>query len=171
MIMTDRPMAAPEQPRTDRTEKPRQSAAARRFGYAIAIAVNAVLIYLVYVTPGWRVLPFLTEEAASVVALAVLSMVISIGVNLVWLAYDPLWLRSLGELVTAVVALAVLGRILTVFPFTFADDAPWEPLVRIGLIVALVGTSIGVVAHLVTLIRRLVDAPGAAQDNGAGGRP
>lgn len=147
--------SAPEPTRA----KPRQSVAARRFGYAVAIAVNALLIFLIYVEPGWRVLPFLTEDATAVIALVVLSIFVSIAVNLVWIAYDPLWLKSLGDLVTTIVSIVVLARILTVFPFSFPADSPWELVVRIFLIVGLVGSCIGVIAHLVTFIRRVAGGP------------
>ena len=135
--------------------KPRQSIAARRFGYAVTIAVNAVLIFLIYVEPGWRVLPFLTEAAVPVIALVVASMIVTIVVNLVWIVHDPLWLRSLGDLITTIVGVVVFSRFLVVFPFAFSDDSPWELVARIFLIVGLVGGSIGIVVHLVTLIHRL----------------
>jgi hypothetical protein len=146
---------APEQAPTTEARKPRPSVASRRFGYAVAVAVNALLVFLIYVEPGWRVLPFLTEDATAVIALVVLSILVSIAVNLIWIAYDPLWLRSLGELITTIVAIVVISRFLAVFPFDFAADSPWELVVRIFLIVGLVGSIIGVVAHLVTLLRRL----------------
>ena len=155
MTTTDSATPATEPRTVTKETKPRQSVAARRVGYAISIAVNAVLIFLIYVEPGWRVLPFLTEDAVPSVALVVVSMIVTIAVNLVWIAYDPLWLRSLGDLVTTLVGIVVTARFLSVFPFSFSDDAPWELVARVLLIVALVGASIGAVVHLVTFIHRL----------------
>lgn len=155
MSTTDSAAPATDPRPATKEAKPRQSVGARRFGYAVSIAVNAVLILLIYVEPGWRVLPFLTEDDVPVVALVVASMVVTIAVNLVWIAYDPLWLRSLGDLVTTIVGIVVLSRFLIVFPFSFAADSPWELVVRIFLIVGLVGASIGVVVYLVTFLHRL----------------
>jgi hypothetical protein len=157
-IMTSDPTTpAPEARTATKEDKPRQSVTARRVGYAISIAVNALLIGLIYVEPGWRVLPFLTEDAVPVIALVVMSMIVTIAVNLVWIAHDPLWLRSLGDLVTTIVSIVVLSRLLSVFPFSFSDDSPWDLVVRILLIVGLVGASIGAVVHLVTFIHRVVN--------------
>lgn len=154
--MTSDPTSLTPEARTATKEaKPRQSVAARRFGYAISIAVNALLIFLIYVEPGWRVLPFLTEEAVPVIALVVMSMIVTIVVNLVWIAYDPLWLRSLGDLVMTIVGLVVVVRFLSVFPFSFSDDYPWEKVARVVLIVGLVGSCIGVIAHMIAFIYRL----------------
>jgi hypothetical protein len=146
---------AAEQTPPAEAPKPRQSVAARRFGYAVAILVNLVVIGFIYVWPGWRVLPFLTDEAAAVIALLALSVFVTIAVNLVWIAYDPLWMRSLGDLVTSIVGIVVMSQFLIVFPFDFQADSPWELVTRIILIVGLVGTAIGAVVHLITLISRL----------------
>ncbi len=155
------PTPAPEQAPTTDPPKPRQSVAARRFGYAVSVLVNVAVILLIYVWPGWRVLPFLTDEATPLIALVVLSILVSIAVNLIWIAYDPLWLRSLGDLVTTIVGIVVLSRFLAVFPFDFAADSPWELVVRIFLIVGLVGSCIGVTVHLVTFFQRLSRGPDA----------
>lgn len=156
--MTTDPAATDTHARTTAREpKPRQSIASRRFGYGITIAIHVVLVYLIYVEPGWRVLPFFTEAAVPVIALVVLSIFVSIAVNLIWIAYDPLWMRSLGDLVTTLVGIVVLSQFLAVFPFDFPDDSPWELVLRTFLIVGLVGSCIGVVVHLVTFFRRVAD--------------
>ncbi|HWS59258.1 MAG TPA: hypothetical protein VN257_12010 [Actinotalea sp.] len=129
---------------------------ARRAGYVASAIVNAVLLYLVAVRPGWQAVPFLTADASEVIPLVEASLVAGIVVNLVWVVGDPPWLRSLGDLVTTLFGVAVLGRLLTVFPFTIEAGSAVETVVRLLLALALVGSVIGVVVHAVTLVRRLL---------------
>ena len=145
----------PEQRLAFGQRRPRPSATARRFGYAVAVVANLVLIYLTYVRPGWRAVPFLTEEARHVVPWFVLSLMVAIGVNLVWIVWDPLWLRSLGDLVTSVIGVVVMARFLDVFPFSADTSWPWETVARTVLIVGLVASVIGVVVNLVMFIGRI----------------
>jgi hypothetical protein len=139
----------------------RPSVAVRRFGYLIAAAVNAALLYVVNVWPGWQALPFLTEDTGQVLVLVNLSLVVGVVANVVYLTYDAPWWKSLGDLVTTGVGMAVLVRVWQVFPFDF-DGASfnWALLVRVVLVVALVGAAIGVVAQFLSLARAgAVDNP------------
>lgn len=133
----------------DRTRKPRPSRASRRFGYLVAVAVNLILLGLVYVRPGWRAVGFLTEDATVVVAWFAASALVGIVINLIWVLYDPLWLRSLGDAVTAALGVVVLGYALAIFPFDVQPGSAWDPWLRVGLVVALVLTAVGVLANLV----------------------
>jgi hypothetical protein len=136
------------------TEVRRPSIAARRVGYAIAIVLNAVVWYLVNVRPGWAAVPFLTPETAQVVPLFNASLVVGLVANLIYLGYDPRWVKSLGDLCTSAVSLAVLVRLLQVFPFSFTGWSGWPVLTRVVLVAGLVGTAVGIVAALVSLVRR-----------------
>ena len=51
---------------TSHVSHTRPAVAGRRAGYAVAIAVNLVLLYLVNVAPGWQAVPFLTESTTEV---------------------------------------------------------------------------------------------------------
>jgi len=141
----------------DARPRKRPSLAARRFGYLVAAAANVVLLILIHVSPGWREMPFLTDAAADVVPLVTLSLVAGIVVNVVWFLTDPLWLRSLGEMVTAAISVVVLSRVLALFPFSFDDGSMLRTVFRVVLVVALVGTAIAVVVHLVAMIRHLAE--------------
>ncbi|HET6530710.1 MAG TPA: hypothetical protein VFH03_08875 [Actinoplanes sp.] len=132
----------------------RPSVAARRVGYAIAVVLNAVLWYLVNVRPGWATVPFLTPETEQVLPLVNASLIVGLVVNLVYLGYDPRWWKSVGDLCTSAVSLAVLVRVLQVFPFSFTGWSGWPVLTRVVLVVGLVGTAIGMVGTLVSLARR-----------------
>lgn len=139
----------------------RPSPAARRLGYLISIAINVAFLVVIHGSPGWEAASFLTADAADVLPLITASIVASIVVNAVWLAYDPVWLRALGDLLTAVVGVVAAIPVLRVFPFTFDDGSLWPTVIRIALWVAIVGGSIGAVANLVALVRALRAGPTA----------
>jgi hypothetical protein len=130
---------------------PRPNLAVRKFGYLIAITLNAVFFYLINVEPGWQVLPFLTPETPQVLALLNFSVIAAIVINTAYLLYDAPWCRALGDFLLAVVGLAVLERIWRVFPFTFTG---WPVLlIRTVLVVAIVGTVVAMIVNIVQLVR------------------
>jgi len=149
------------------TRRPR--AAARRFGYVIAAALTAVLWYLVNIQPGWRALPFLTEDFTQVLALFNFSLAVSLAVNLIYLVFDPVWGKALGDLVTTGIGVAVLVRIWQVFPFTF-DDV-WGVLARVTLVLAIVGSAIAIAINVVTVFRGSSGRAPAAVGPPAGSPP
>ncbi|KGM14928.1 hypothetical protein N867_14070, partial [Actinotalea fermentans ATCC 43279 = JCM 9966 = DSM 3133] len=143
-------------PAPSKRRSARPSPAARRFGYALAALVNVAFWVVLHVWPGWQEASFLTAETTDVLPWVDAQIAVTIAANAVWLVADPRWLRALGEAVTAAVGLAAVARILSVFPFSFDDDGvPWDQLVRVALVVALVGTAIGVLANVVTFVRAL----------------
>jgi hypothetical protein len=81
-----------------------------------------------------------------------LSLGVSIVANLVYLVYDPPWWRSLGEVLTTAVGLAVLVRLWQVFPFTFTGSIDWSLVARVTLIVAIASSIVGIVVNLVTFL-------------------
>lgn len=135
-------------------EAPRRSSVAeRRFGYTISIAINAAVLYVINVTPGWAAVPFLSAESTRVIPLVNASVIAGVIVNLAYLALDPRWLVSLGSVVTTGIGAAALVRIWHVFPFDFADGSiDWSLIVRVVLVVGIVGSVIGMLAQLASLI-------------------
>ncbi len=134
----------------------RPSIASRRFGYALSIAINVVLIYLVNEWPGWQSLSFMTADAERVIPIINASMVIIIVANALYLIADPRWLRAIGEAITAAVSFVAIACLLGVFPFDFSDlSFDWETLVRVLLVLGLVGSAVSVIANLVTFIREV----------------
>ena len=134
-----------------------RSAAARRGGYAVAGLVNAVLLYLVNVQPGWQVLPFLTDGMNDVLAVVNLSLAATLVVNLVYLVYDPPWFTAACQVVLSAIALTVAIRLLRVFPFDFSAYAvDWELLTRVVLWLAVLGSAVSIVVSLVKAVRDLV---------------
>jgi hypothetical protein len=133
--------------------KKRATVAARRFGYVVAVLVNAAMLYVVNVWPGWQELGFLTEDTREVLGLVNASIVVGIAANLVYIVRDPGWLRSAGELVTTAVGLAAMIVIWEVFPFDFGDAAfDWAILVRVLLAIGIIGSVIGMFARAVSLV-------------------
>lgn len=147
---------------------PRPSArpgpAGRRIGYAVAIAVNVVLFLLVNVWPTWRILPFLTEATLDVLPLVNLSLIAGVVVNVLNLLLDLAWVRTVGELVTSVIALIATIRIWDVFPFAFGDTGfDWELLTRVILGIAIGGTVISIIVQVVILVRMVLGYGPAAK--------
>jgi hypothetical protein len=135
----------------------RPSVAARRSGYLVAAALNVVVLYLAFVEPGWRAVPFLTEETSQVLGLFAFSLVTGIVWNLLYVGYERRWFKALGDLVTTIIGLAVLVRIWQVFPFDFGGSSTdWAMIVRVVLAVAIAGSVIGVVVQVGSLVRDLI---------------
>lgn len=135
------------------TRKRRPSTGARRFGYLVAILVNAAMLLLTNVWPGWDALSFLTEETTEVLGWVNASMIAGIVANLVFIARDTTRVRALGDLVTTAVGLVAMVRIWQVFPFGFdLSGLDWALVVRVLLVVGIVGSVIGMVARLASLL-------------------
>ena len=87
------------------------------------------------------------------------SLIVGIVVNAAYLAFDPRWFRSLGQLVENVLSLIVTARFIQVFPFDFATwTTDWSWLIRTVLWIAIVGVAIGSVVELSRLARHLAGA-------------
>ncbi|TXN30696.1 hypothetical protein [Lacisediminihabitans profunda] len=141
------------------TSAPRraENATARRVGYALAVVINGLLLYGINVWPGWRVLPFLTEETTLVLGLVTLSLIAGMVVNAVYVVADQTWLKALGDLITLAIGMAVLVGFWEVFPFDFTGSSlGWGTVARVVLIVAMVGTALGLAVQFVVLIASLL---------------
>lgn len=134
----------------------RQSVGARRAGYVIAIAVNAALLIAINVWPGWPAVPFLTDATQEVVGFVNASIAVGLAANAVYLLADPRWLRALGDMLTTAVGLVALVRLWQVFPFDFpAGGFDWALLARVLLVVAIVGSVIGILTAMISFVRSL----------------
>ena len=74
-----------------------------------------------------------------------------------YFAYDPPWLKSLGDLTTTGIGLATAIRIWQVFPFELSSG--WSIAVRILLVVAIAGSCIALVVQIVSLARWFTGHP------------
>jgi hypothetical protein len=135
----------------------RPSVAVRRVGYIFAAAITVGMWFVINQWPGWQQLSFLTDETQDVLWLVNFSLVVSVALNVVYVIHDPVWLKSLGDLVTTSIGLAVLVRLWQVFPFDFSDySVNWDGVTRIVLVVAIVGSCIGILVQVVILLRLAV---------------
>ena len=133
------------------------SVAGRRAGYAMAMTVNLVLLFLVNVTPGWQAVPFLTENTTDVLLLVNLSMGAAVVANAVYSVFDPPWVRALGDAVTTSVGLASLVRIWQVFPFEFdTSSVPWDLVARWVIGIGMFGCVVAIIVALVRFVRGLM---------------
>jgi hypothetical protein len=129
--------------------KPRPAPGVRRFGYLVAAAVNAVLLYLVNARPGWDAVPFLTDDTTLVLGAVNASITAGLVTNLVYAVADPRRLRAFGDAVTTAVGLYALVRVWQVFPFDVADG--WTTVLRVLLVVGIAGSGVAIVSALVRL--------------------
>ena len=83
-------------PTTRRTHE-----AGRRFGYLVAIAANAVAIWVVHQLLGWNWPGFLTRDFEQVVPVITVSLVVSIGANAMFLlGFDRGRFKAFADLLT-----------------------------------------------------------------------
>ena len=131
----------------------RPSAGGRRAGYGLIVVLSAALLVVLNGWPGWEAMPFLTGATSQVLWLVNLSLAASIAANVVYLAYDRPWLRSLGDLATSGIGLAVAIRVWQVFPFDLSSG--WSAAARVLLVVGIAGSCIALVIQIVSLARWL----------------
>ncbi|MEZ5095515.1 MAG: hypothetical protein R2731_05045 [Nocardioides sp.] len=138
------------------SRKERPGPATRRTGYVIAVLVNAALLVVVNRWPGWDAVPFLTGDTERVLELVNLSLIVSIVANVLYVVADPPWFKALGDIATTGVGLAAVLRVWQVFPFDFGDASfPWGTLTRVLLVVAAVGSAIGIMTAASRLVTGL----------------
>jgi hypothetical protein len=137
----------------------RSTPTVRRIGYALAVVVNLGILLLTVVWPGWEAVPFLTPATAEVIPLFVASLSVGMAVNVINLIVDSRVVWSLGEIVGAIFAFAVALSLWQVFPFDFSSSlVDWTLFVRFFLGVVMFGCAVGVISHVVMLIRMAVVA-------------
>jgi len=140
--------------------RPTAVRATKQVGYAIAIGVNAAMIYIANHLLAWEFPPFLTQDFERVLTIINVSLGASMVANLMYIVYDDAWFKSLSQVGVNLIGLAATIRIWQVFPFDFTPYAvDWSLVARFVLVVALVGTAIGTVVEIGKLatgaVRRL----------------
>jgi hypothetical protein len=134
-----------------------QPRAYRRIGYAIAALVNGVLFVLMNVSPGWQVVPFLTDELPQVLGILNLSLIAGVIANVLFILVDRVWLKAFGDLITVSIGVVVLVRLWQVFPFDFSGSTvDWALLLRVVLAVSIAGAAIAIIVQLAVLARSLI---------------
>lgn len=127
---------------------------ARRIGYGVAIVVNVAMLVVVNNILDWGWFGWLTEDFNDVLPLINLSLAASMVSNAAYIANDGRVFKGIVELVVNTISLVAIIRLLQVFPFDFsAYSSTWETVTRSILIVAIVGTSLALLAQLAKLVR------------------
>lgn len=136
--------------------------AGRRFGYAVAIGINLLLVWVIGNLAHWELVAFLTAEFADLVPLLQLGLWVTIVANVVYFMDDRSFATRAARLVVDVVNLFVTFRVFDIFPFDFsAHSFNWGFVFRAILLIALVGTAVSAVVHLSQLIRGEAPPPRA----------
>jgi hypothetical protein len=149
--MTTSPTHHPSATRT----RARPRAASRRAGYVVAVGVSALLLYLLNRSPGWQAVPFLTDAMNRVIGVVNLSITAGLVANLVYVVWDPTWLKALGDLATTCAGVLAMLRIWQVWPFDFPAGSPWNLVAHVALGLGLVGGAIGIVESTVRYVRAI----------------
>ena len=79
----------------------------RRSGYVVAIAVNVFMLYVANNLLAWDVLPFLTPDFGKVLWLIDISLIATILINALYLAYDHAWFRSFSQIALIAISFGV----------------------------------------------------------------
>jgi hypothetical protein len=125
----------------------------RRVGYLVAAVFDVVFLWIANHLLDWQWPRFLTVEFDDVLPVLSASIIVSIVVNVIWVAFDPPWFKALGNIITSAFGIAVGVRTLEVFPFDFSTYArDWAGLVRVIVVIAIVGSAVGVIVNLVKLV-------------------
>lgn len=125
-----------------------------RFGFLVAAAVNAVVLWVAHQLLEWEWPRFLTDGFDETLPLLSLSLGLSIVANLSFVLYSGRRYRAAWDAVTGAVSVAFGVRLLDVFPFDFSTYArDWSWLVRTVVVIGIVGTAIATVVNLAKVVR------------------
>ncbi|NUT47493.1 MAG: hypothetical protein HOV94_09335 [Saccharothrix sp.] len=128
-----------------------------RFGHLVGAALDVVLLALVNVPPGWRAVPFLTDDAADVVVWVNVGLVLGVAVNALCLLFPRRRLILLGDVLTTTATLVALTSMSAVWPFRFDEaEIPWTTITRAASVFVIVAVSIALLVQLVKLLHALV---------------
>ena len=130
---------------------PTSIAPGRVLVHLLGILGNGLVLLAVHAWPGWDVVPFLTGETPRVLGVLGAALVAGIVVHLVQLARGPDWWTPAGLTVTSAFGVIVNAWAFQVFPFDLGEG--WEAVVRVLLVVGVVGSAVGAVAALASVVR------------------
>jgi len=125
------------------------SAAWRKIGYVFAIIAELVVFWFLQRLDRWGA-PIVTPDWAQVIPALRASVGATILVNIVYIVYDPRWVRRLGQVFTNLFGIGFLRAVYRVFPFSFGESvAGW---VRIGLLAIMALMALATVVEAAKLV-------------------
>lgn len=139
----------------DKSATPKQKATGlgKQVGYIVSIIILVILLYIFEHLYEWGV-PFLTEEYNDLLWYIRLSFYASIAMNVVFLMYDPKWLKHLLQAAANVFGALSVIMFYVIFPFDFHADQV-SKIVRIILLVIMIIMLLSIVIELIKAIRAL----------------
>lgn len=147
-------VSTPAPTRTPTPPRSRISRQARQFGYLVAVAINAVMLYVANRLLEWEWPAFLTQDFDQVLPIVQASLIAGVVINLAYVGFDAPWFKSVGQIVISAIGLAVAVRMFTVFPFDFSRyDFAWDTVARAVIVVALIGSALAIVVETLKLFR------------------
>jgi|GEM_PF-722110 len=145
----------------ERWTRPKErSRGQKRFGYAVAIIVNLILLYVANNLLAWRV-PFITSDFVVPLRYLNISLIATAVANLLFFFYDPDWFLGFTRIGLNIVGIIVSLSLYVTFPFdlsSLASEGILTLLVRFALILGIVGSTIGVIAEFVKFIKAISEA-------------
>ena len=125
----------------------------RTANYVFSLVAAGVLIYLINKIPHWN-FSFVRENYTDILLAANISLGIQAALSFVLIFYHPLFQHHLANFIMSAVGIYAISVILRVFPVDFSEAAgEWlNVLFRIGLIVSIVGSSVGAVFHFMKFL-------------------
>lgn len=137
---------------TEVTHKPGKS----HRGEAIwSIVWNLFFLWIVNKVPDWD-LPFINDQYDTVLWIMNLNIVLQIIGWALILFFDFRWLWHLARAVLDAASLVVLLTLYFLYPFDFSSVGGWswlDTVLPIIFIIGMVASGIGVVVHLLKLVR------------------
>jgi hypothetical protein len=123
----------------------------RAAGYAAAAAVNLVLLVIANSLLDWGWPPFLTGEFAEVLPLLNISIGAAALANGLYIVDDRPRFKHAAQLILGAVSLTVLARVWETFPFDFSayTGFDWDLATRMVLVLAMIGTGIGMLVDFI----------------------
>ena len=140
---------------------------ASRVGYAVAVVMNLVLLFVVNNLLAWGWIPFLTDDFERLLPIVSLSFAVGAIANAAFVFYNAQWFRSVGQIAENVVSLFVIVFTLKIFPFDFSSyGIDWASITRIVMILTGIALLIGTIVEVVKLVRSLVPEGYTGSDAG-----
>lgn len=123
---------------------------ARRFGYFLAIIINAAMIYAANNLLKWNI-PFLTQSFQECLWAINLSLSISMFINFTFLFFDRKWFRSFMQALSNIFAAISVYTFRQIFPLDLTENL--AGIVNFALVILIGLLLLSVLIEFVNAIR------------------
>lgn len=134
-----------------------KDAVGRKIGYFVATIINIVALVVAFKLVEWN-LKFITDDISAILGLVKFSIIMNIIANAVFIIYDGKIFKSLIQIFLNGVALILLWKMISVYPFNLREvvDIEWINMAfKIGLGVGVFGVVVGSIAELARIVKEL----------------